>query len=208
MQFRASQLPPQLRAAPKLMLYRLSFLQTTASGLCDFIAQCILVRTSRCIYHPFYSPRSSKIYRCWIVWGKRKRVVIFPSFLAIAYLGKSIYLQSYLINRFRFIASSYLVSARWGNNTNFVWYLGEHGDSNKFHLVHGCEHPGDGLDRFQDPHGIQRSWENFGLNRWWCHTSACHIRTSRIRYGVVCHPTCPRRSWQPAIIGRWFDSCF
>ena len=117
-QLRAKQLPPQLRDGPKLMLYNLSFVQTTASGLCDFIAQCTLVRTNHFNYHPFYSHNCSKIYRCWIVWGKRKRVVIIPSFLAIAYLGQSIYFQSHLINRFRFIASSYLVSARWCNNTS------------------------------------------------------------------------------------------
>jgi hypothetical protein len=40
------------------------------------------------------------------VWGQNTRVMIIPSFLAIAYLGQSIYLH--LISRFQFIASSYL----------------------------------------------------------------------------------------------------
>ncbi|KAF8815217.1 hypothetical protein BYT27DRAFT_7197113 [Phlegmacium glaucopus] len=47
---------------------RLSFLQSTAFGCCDFIAQSIL------------------IYRCWIVWGCNIHVVILPSILAVAYL--------------------------------------------------------------------------------------------------------------------------
>ena len=51
----------------------------------------------------FYSPKSSKIYRCWIVWGQNIRVVIIPSLLAIAYLGQSFFL--YLLSRFQFFAS-------------------------------------------------------------------------------------------------------
>ena len=35
--------------------------------------------------------QTSKIYRCWIVWGKNIRVVIIPSFLAFSFLGQSIY---------------------------------------------------------------------------------------------------------------------
>ena len=35
-----------------------------------------------------------KIYRCWIVWGCKIRVVIVPSFLAFACLGTLIYLHS------------------------------------------------------------------------------------------------------------------
>ena len=74
------------------MLFHLSIVQTVASGVCDFIAQCIIVRIiNHCTYHPFYSLKSSKIYRCWIVWGQNIRVVIIPSFLAIVYLGQSIY---------------------------------------------------------------------------------------------------------------------
>ena len=71
--------------------FRLSIVQAIAVGGCDFIAQCILVRIIHYTYYPFYSPKSSKIYRCWIVWGQNIRVVIIPSFLAIAYLGQSIY---------------------------------------------------------------------------------------------------------------------
>ena len=44
------------------------------------------------LIHPIYPFRSSKIYRCWIVWGYNIRVVILPSFLAFTYLGMSIYL--------------------------------------------------------------------------------------------------------------------
>ena len=45
----------------------------------------------------FTYSKSSKIYRCWIVWGQDIRVVIIPSLLAIAYLGQSSYL--YLISQ-------------------------------------------------------------------------------------------------------------
>ena len=64
--------------------------QITINGFCDLIFQCILVRINHCTYHLFYSPtnKSSKIYRCWIVWGKNIRVIIIPSFLGIVYLGQ------------------------------------------------------------------------------------------------------------------------
>ena len=60
-----------------------------------------------------YSPKSSKIYRCWIVWDKNTLVVIIPSFLTITYIGQSIYVH--LISRFNFqiITSSYLAGVRW-----------------------------------------------------------------------------------------------
>ena len=63
-----------------------------------------------CTYHLFYSPKSSKIHRCWIVWGENIWVVIAPSFLAITQIGQSIDLP--VISRFEFIASSYLVRVR------------------------------------------------------------------------------------------------
>ena len=43
------------------------------------------------IIHFYTSKSSSKIYRCWIVWGRNFRVVIIPSILTLAYLGLSIY---------------------------------------------------------------------------------------------------------------------
>ena len=88
-QIRLLILPVQLRSdSQSMLLYRIRILQVVANGCCDFIAQCTLVRINHCTYHPFYSLKSSKIYRCWIVWGKNIRVVIFPSFLAIAYIGQ------------------------------------------------------------------------------------------------------------------------
>jgi hypothetical protein len=90
-QLRSLTLSPQLQSDSQSVLYRLLIVQTTASGLCDFIAQCIIVRINHCTYHPFYSPNSLKIYRCWIVWGQNIHVVIIPSFFAIAYLCQSIY---------------------------------------------------------------------------------------------------------------------
>ena len=71
--------------------FSLQTVQTITSGCCDFLAQCILVRINHRTYHSFCSPKSSKIYRCWIVWSENIRVVIIPSFLAVAYLGQSIY---------------------------------------------------------------------------------------------------------------------
>ena len=83
------------------MMLHLSILQTMLNGCCDFIAQCIIVRINHhdCTYHPFYSTKYSKIYRCWIVYGQDIRVTIMPALLAIAYLGQSIYL--YLISWFQ-----------------------------------------------------------------------------------------------------------
>ena len=82
------------------MLFRITIIQAIAIGCCDFLAQCILVRINHCAYHRIYlsQAKSSKIYRCWIVWGQNIRVVIIPSLLAIAYLGQSSYLH--LISRF------------------------------------------------------------------------------------------------------------
>jgi hypothetical protein len=74
---------------PALLKFRLSIVQNAVNGCCDFIAQSILVRINHCIYHSFCSLKFSKIYRCWIVWGQNIRVVIVPSFLAIAFLGQS-----------------------------------------------------------------------------------------------------------------------
>ena len=73
-----------------IMMFRLGVVQTVASGCCDFIAQCIMVRINHYTYlnNPSYSHKSSKIYRCWIVWDQNIRIIIFPSFLAIAYIGQ------------------------------------------------------------------------------------------------------------------------
>ena len=113
-QLRLITLPVQLQSHLQLMFSRVSIAQGTIFGGSDFIAQCILVRINHCTYQLFYSPKSSKIYRCWIVWGKNNRVVIVPSILAITFLGQSIDLP--LTSRFEFIASSYLASGRRRNN--------------------------------------------------------------------------------------------
>ena len=123
---------------------RLGIVQVVASGCCDFLAQCILVRINHCIYYPFYL-RKLQIYRCWIVWGQNIRVVIFPSFLAVTYLGRSIYLH--LTSRLQIIASSYLASASYESYLDPPLY-------NKFRRDHGREWSGDGLDRVQDPQGV------------------------------------------------------
>ena len=153
-QTRALLYPLQIDSGP--ILFRVLLLQTTANGCCDFLAQCILVRINHCICHPFYWPKFSKIYRCWIVWGHDIRVVIIPSFLAIAYLGQPSYLL--LISRFQYITSSYLDRATWRIDiwTRRIWdcWLGGHSDFNSSRRVHGREYPGDGLDRVQDSQGV------------------------------------------------------
>ena len=157
MQTQLGTLSPQLQIDFQPILYRLSMLQITTNGCCDFLGQCILVCIIHRTCHPSYSPKSSKIYRCWIVWGKDIRVMIIPSFLAIAYLGQSSYLY-YSISRFQFIASSYLASGSWRNNigTRPIWRccLGGHDNYNKSHRVHGRECPSDGLVRFQNPRSV------------------------------------------------------
>ena len=84
-------LPVQLQidSHRQTMSNRISFIQCTVNGCCDFIAQCTLVHIIHTTYHLFYSHISSKIYRCWIVWGKNNKVVIIiPSFLAVTYIGQ------------------------------------------------------------------------------------------------------------------------
>ena len=88
MQMRIGALSPQLHIGSDSTIIRIDTIQTVANGSCDFIAQCILVRINYCTYHQFYSIKSSKIFCCWIVWGKDIRVVIIPSFLAITYIGQ------------------------------------------------------------------------------------------------------------------------
>ena len=70
--------------------YRMAVVSSLFSGGCDFMAQSILVRITY-VYYSFSLSKSQKIYRCWIVWNHNIRVVIFPSILAIAYLGQSTY---------------------------------------------------------------------------------------------------------------------
>ena len=36
-----------------LALFVLQIIQSTVSGCCDFLAQCVLVRINHCTYHPF-----------------------------------------------------------------------------------------------------------------------------------------------------------
>ena len=88
MQMRIGELSPQFQISLASMIYHITIVQAIAIGSSDFIAQCILVRINHCINHPLYSLESSKIFRCWIVWSKDIRVVIIPSFLAIAYIGQ------------------------------------------------------------------------------------------------------------------------
>ena len=102
------------------------------------------------LYLSFYSAKSSKIYRCWIVWDRNIRVVIIPSFLAVVFLGPLIHLH--LISRFQFISSSYLASVRLERRHLRL----DPGDCNKFRADHGRERPGDGLDSVQDPQCVLR----------------------------------------------------
>ena len=153
-------LPLQLQFNSRPMLFRIFMIQNTTEGFCDFLCQCILVCINQYTCHPFYWPKSSKIYRCWILCSQNIRVVIIPSFLAIGYLGQSSY--PHLISWFQFITSSYLASDRWSNNNctrplaNCFWdcWLGVHDDYNRSRQVHGRECPGDRFDRFQDPQGV------------------------------------------------------
>jgi hypothetical protein len=91
---RIGALSHQFQTHSPSMINRIVIVQTVVSGSCDVIAQCILVRINHRAYHPFHSPKSSKIFRCWIVWGNDIRVVVIPSFLAITYIGQYIYLHS------------------------------------------------------------------------------------------------------------------
>ena len=71
------------------MQYYLAVIHGILFACCDTIAQLILVRTTVDAYYSIYLLKPSKIYRCWIVWGRSNRVVIVPLFLAFAFLGLS-----------------------------------------------------------------------------------------------------------------------
>ncbi|KAF8811933.1 hypothetical protein BYT27DRAFT_7336001 [Phlegmacium glaucopus] len=64
-------LTPSGPTSPSIGLH-ISLTLITILGLCDFISQAIL---------------SSKIYRCWIIWGCNIRVIAIPSILALAFLA-------------------------------------------------------------------------------------------------------------------------
>ena len=93
MQTRIITLPVQLQIDSywQSVSNRVSFFQSTVNGCCDLIAQCTLVHIIHSTYQLLYSHKSSKIYRCWIVWSKNIQVVIIPLFLAIIYIGQWIY---------------------------------------------------------------------------------------------------------------------
>ena len=142
----------------------------------------------------------SKICRCWIVWGKKIHVVIIPLFLAITYIGQSIYLH--LINRFQFITSSYLASVRRcnkkGTRRTFLCSLGDHVDDNGFGRVYGRECPGNGLAGVQDPQGVLGSCGYFGrANIGENKPLGCYSRNIPIQHGAICHPTGSHCDFEP-----------
>ena len=78
----------QRTTTPLVGLYL--YLATWATiGLCDVVSQAVLVCVNSLLF-TFYSPQFSKIYRCWLIWGRNIRVIIIPSILAFACLGQSI----------------------------------------------------------------------------------------------------------------------
>ena len=191
----------QLHIVMLSIYYPLSFVQPTLVGCCDVIAQFILVRILNIIIRFIQGAKSSKIYRCWLVWGKNIRVIIIPSLLAITYICQLVYLH--LTKRFQLIPStSYLASFRWLRKTtaseswNFWGCLGMEVDSNSFGRDHGREHPGDGLDRIQDPQGVLASQANIGTRRE-TQLLKYHIHNNRIWNGVVCHSPGSHRAYQP-----------
>ena len=148
----------------------------------------------------FYSLKleSSKIYRCWVVWGQKTHVVVVPLFLAITYIGRSIYLH--LISRFQLITSSYLASVRRcgknGTRQTFLCSLGDHVDHNGFGRVYGRECPGNGLAVVQDPQGLEFTG-SFGRSNEWNRALGYYFRNIPIQYGAICHPTDSHCDFEP-----------
>ena len=171
---------------------------------------------------PFYSAKSPKIYRCWIVWRNNIYVVIIPSFLAITYIGQPIYLH--FVNRFQFIPStSYLGSFRrlrrntdsllWSLWHKFYTCLGrrEQDDSNGFGRHHDREYPGDGLNRIQDPQGVLESYAKIGLiqlSRWETQLSTYRIHNHWIRNGTVCRLPGSHRDFHSVESGLGLESVY
>ena len=105
----------------RVIVQHIFIIQVTASGCCDFLAQCILVRILSHLVVPiirFIHLNLQKIYRCWIVWGKNTSVVIVPSFFAITFLGQSI--DSHMISRLEFIAGPLATWLAQAGSTSFV----------------------------------------------------------------------------------------
>ena len=88
MQIRASTLPVQLIEDLVPMIIRVTIVEVTVNGCCDFIAQCTLVRINHCVICFMIHLNLQKIYRCWIVWGKNIWIVTLPLLLAITYIGQ------------------------------------------------------------------------------------------------------------------------
>ena len=64
MQMRIGALSFQFKNDSQSVIFRLEIAQVIASGSCDFIAQCILVRINHCTYHwhpsRYWNPRTSE----------------------------------------------------------------------------------------------------------------------------------------------------
>ena len=80
----------QMVGAETSLQYCMSVVLSLFSGCCKFMAQSILVHITH-IYCSFYLSKFQKIYPCWFVWNHNIHVVIFPSILAITFLGQSTY---------------------------------------------------------------------------------------------------------------------
>ena len=57
---------------------------------------------------PIVLIQTSKVYRCWMAWGRNMRVMIIPAILAFTFLGLSTYLNSSFTSQFQYIAYSSL----------------------------------------------------------------------------------------------------
>ena len=158
------------------------------------------------LHHSLYLSKSSKIYRCWIVWGRNTRVVIVPSFLTITFLGQSnlesIFHSLWKLADLKFaISTSYLVNRFHPKVFWTAWrsYLEFRIGFDWYSRVYGCECSCDGFNRVQDLQGLptsqgQHGRANFGRH-WREQTLLCHIYNNRIWDGSVFDPTRSVRVW-------------
>ena len=80
------------------------------------------------------------------MWGQNTRVVIIPSFLAIAYI-------SWALEK----SSEGSIGANSEAGLGICKTTFETNDLNKFCYFHGREYPGDGIDCVQDPQGVPKN---------------------------------------------------
>ena len=131
-------------------------------------------------HQSFYLPKSSKIYRCWIVWNRNICVVIIPLIFAVTFFGQLTYLfgmANFKISiAFSYVDSSCHISRSMGIFQAELLHCSSSGVAGKSSVdmsrpILDRECYSDRLNSVQDHEGVLGSWAhlvwNFFRSHWW-----------------------------------------